>query len=343
MRNVVQPSEVLSASNPALDVWTTKVLADEGREWSVAADPTSLFFTVYSESATGAQVAVGGEQTVDLSTAKIASQVGHFAAAFTAPATEGRYLIRWRVVPVSGPQQTFDRYFDVAAVPTALSEGLLVTLSDMRAEELLVSDAPNNRLLKTIRLAQQMFERYTQRRFGIVQGTFSLDGNGSKLLPLGEAIILATSVSQMGGDPLESDSFVVYNRHIRQGLFSPDDRDFPFLSRGCEWDQGRQNFSISGLWGYTEYDGSPTGGAPELAKQAIMMIAFREFAKLGDQAERQQWRDRWRLKSEKTRDQSYDMSPQGGEGGGAGGAFTGDRAIDDIILLFRKTLTLGAA
>lgn len=161
-------------------------------------------------------------------------------------------------------------------------------------------------------------------------------------MSLGESIILATSVTNLEGDPIDPESYTVYNRHIRQGLFMPDDRDFPAITQGGRWTEGRQNFTISGLWGYTEYDGSPTGGPPELAKMAIKMIAFREFAKLGDQGERQAWRDRWRLKSEKTRDQSYDMSPQGGEGGGAGGAFTGDRAIDDIILLFRKNLTLGA-
>lgn len=350
MRTIVNPAEVLSPANPGLDIWTTSTLSDasSGTEWSAPKDPTSLSFEILKEDpTTGAQTSVVTETTLVLAAARIGTQVGHFAASWTVPGgTTGRHIVRWRATAPDGRQARFDRYFDVLSVPSSTADGLWFPVSDLRAEGVLDTDASDFRLLTTMRTSQALVERYTGRRFGVHEGTYSIDGSGTARLPLRDPVILVSSMNATPGNGVYDPSeFIVYNRAIRQGGFmSPDDRDDSAIElAGGRFHLGRQNVKVSGLFGYTEYDGSFTGCVPILIQLACKMICMRELWKLADVSERDSWRNRWRIAGETTRDQSYTMGSAGGQDGSAGGPYTGDRAIDDLLLMYRRPFGIGAA
>ena len=95
---------------------------------------------------------------------------------------------------------------------------------------------------------------------------------------------------------------------------------------------------LSGLWGYTEPDGTPEGRTPPAIRRACMLLVLRWLSPLGDEDAAGDARNRWRIVEERTRDQSYKLAPVRGSG-----AFTGDPEIDAILARNRRPLGLGAA
>jgi hypothetical protein len=104
------------------------------------------------------------------------------------------------------------------------------------------------------------------------------------------------------------------------------------------WPRGQQNVTVQGIFGYTEPDGSPTGRTPELIRHATKLLVLRELPLLADIDAREDAQKRYRLTSERTRDQSYTL-----EALRLHGAFTGDPAIDNILVAFARPPDFGAA
>ena len=375
MLNAIAPGAVSSATNPILDFWAQRAITDGDFTWWAPAAPFLLAFQIWDvrnvdEPAQIFPDSVGGKQIVTLATAKVGGIDGHYAAPWTCDRTaaqKGRYQIRWFFTPASGaPEQVSLRDFDVLPAAAGVAEAGTgyALVSDLRDECVHANTASDARLLRQLALASRFVDRITGRGFSPVYKAVQVDGGRGSALMFGEPLIALVGATY-GTDSVDIDrqSFRVYNRHLVQNLSDPDDRDDPrIVFGGCgtwapyggavvplqrygdtvvggPWSfgpGGSQRVTVRGLWGYTEYDGSPVGRTPLLISQAVKLIAMREIPLLGS-TEREDARMRARLTSERTRDQSYTIAQA------IETAFTGDREIDDILMTYRRPPRLGSA
>lgn len=351
-------NQASGCANPALDLFT--------QVNGVLIDVAVLEFQIFDVSDPGKQqnpvqvypATVGARATVDVGSLCPAGDklsTGHFVARWTPPVNEaiGTHEIRWffRLTPMS-PEQTFREEFEVLVEVAGFSATGYAFVSDMRAEGVPVMDASDARLQVLIALASRYIERMTGRFFEPRPQTLTLDGRGGRTLLFGQPIIGIESVRIDSSPfspadlPIDRSLLRVYNRHLTQGLLLPDDRDNPKLelfhvddeARAFVWPKGQQNVTVTGVFGYTEPDGSPTGRTPELIRHATKLLVMRELPLLGNVDQREDAQRRFRLTSERTRDQSYTL-----EALRLHGAFTGDPEIDNILAAYQRPPDLGAA
>lgn len=322
---------------------------------------------------------VGLRQTVNVSTlcptagaGKIST--GRYVAEWTPPVSPaeplGTHRIKWffKLTSIS-PEQTFNEEFEVLAEVSGSGQDGYCFVSDLRDEGVpstgagAVSDAF---LLKRIALASRFIEKATGRFFAPRALTFHFDGTGGAALLLRDPIISIAGISLVSGaiadqgTEISLASLRVYNRHLSEGLLNPDDRDNPRLELGVGgwgfgyddvwfssfpaygfFPRGRQNVVVSGIFGYTDPDGSSTGGTPELIRHACKLMVMRELAQLADRSGRADAQNAWRLTSERTRDQAYTLAdPASLKRTGA--LFTGDPDIDTLLSAFIRPPDMGA-
>lgn len=296
--------------------------------------------------------------------------VGRYAATWTVPGAEpiGTHRIKWFFqLTSSTPEQTFIEEFEVLpevlATPYSTAENY-VTLAEMRDEGLTVSLASDELLARRIVLASRFVEAATKRFFYPKAMTIKVDGRGGPKILLSDPIIAISEVLfdttpwAPSATQVDLDLVRVYNRHISQGLVSPDDRNNPKIElfspaemlahygSSRSWSRlvfprGQQNVTITGVFGYTDPDPSllTQGSTPELIKHVTKLIVMRELDKMSRVANRFDRHQRYRLTSERTRDQAYTLDPLGT----AKGYFTGDPEIDNLLALFLRPPALGAA
>jgi hypothetical protein len=189
-----------------------------------------------------------------------------------------------------------------------------------------------------------MIERYCGRWFEPRTQTFLLDADNQRVLDLPQPIVAMTSVKIDGTDVLLTD-IEVYNRHLVEGLTTPDDRELPKLEWSLEdlsyggawlfcpgvWTKGQKIVEVAGVFGYTDPDDSVVGATPALIRHACKLLVMREFPTMnGDADTREDRQQRWRVVSDRTRDQAISMSPR------AAGSITGDPDVDRILDGYRR-------
>ena len=260
--------------------------------------------------------------------------VGHYVAVYTPPASAqlGHHAVRW-FVRTAEDELHFETPFEVLAAPVDTPPGYCM-LQDLRDEGFAPDAVSDTRLVRIIALASRTIERITGRFFEPRRQRIELDGLGSSELLLDEPIIAVEKIEIGGGGPVSGAT--IYNRHITQGLMLPDDRQNPRIHLGFPC--GARNVRVTGLFGYTEPDGSPTGTTPLLIREACKRLVVREIPLLSDTGRREDARQRFRILQEKTREQSYTLDKLAHPG-----ALTGDPDIDDILALFMRPADLGAA
>lgn len=351
-----------SAANPVLDAYVLRIDAGPPQTATLA-EPASLAFQVFDVStetkqSTPVQVypaQAGQRHAVDL----VADRVGpgRYAAAWSVPgnAALGRYEVRWFcTMDEGGPEVRWRREFDVLTGVAGFGAAGYCLLADLREEGLTAASVSDARLQRLIAEASRQIERWTRRWFEPRALSLRLDGTKSRALRFDAPIIVLDGVQyEEDADLVDASNFRVYNRHITEGLLSPDDRDNPRVEWqserrpwiapiGTAWPvvtpvfhEGRQNIVASGLFGYTDPDGSFVGGTPEGIRRATMLMVLREASKLTAANARFDARERHRLINERTRDQSYQLSPGraalAGQAGTGVGGWTGDPAIDDLV------------
>jgi hypothetical protein len=261
--------------------------------------------------------------------------VGHYVALYTPPASAqlGHHAVRW-FVRATEDELHFETPFEVLAAPIDAPQSGYCMLQDLRDEGFGPEAASNARLARAIAFASRTIERITGRFFEPRRQRIELDGRGSSELLLDEPIIAIEKIEIGGGGAVSGAT--VYNRHITQGLMLPDDRQNPRIRLGFPC--GARNVRISGLFGYTEPDGSPTGTTPLLIRDACKRLVVREIPLLADTDRREDARQRHRILQERTREQSYTLDRLAHPG-----ALTGDADIDDILVQFMRPADLGAA
>ncbi len=358
----LQPS---SAGNPLLDVFF--------KASGVPSDVALLQFIVYElVTVPGVETQVyppSGRATANLVTDRV--ETGRYAAAWTPGGAEvlGAHRIRWffKLLSSSSEQQFAEDFTVVdaagAATASATSSIGYTTIAELRAEGVTASMASDDRLTRLIARASRLVEHWTGRVFAPVSKTIKVDGTGARGLLLDEAIISISEVHVLDAFGFEdTESFTdvelselrIYNRHLSQGLLDPDDRDSPKIefvwpSRWTfhgMWPRGRQNIEVTGIFGYTDPDGSATGKTPDLIVHATNLMVIRELPPLADTAERDDVRFRFAITNQKTRDQSISYSPNAGGAtfsGSGSGRLTGDAEIDTILERYTRPTKLGSA
>lgn len=150
------------------------------------------------------------------------------------------------------------------------------SVEEMREEGFEKCDLTDRRVQNALDQATADIEAYTGRFFEPRNDTIDVDWRGSEDLLIHQEIIAIDEVSFVNTDgstsgPLDVDDYVVFNRHVRQGLLRPDDREAPkisltFVSPGLFIGEDRrrlvqdlltrrvQNMRLKGRFGYTDPD-----------------------------------------------------------------------------------------
>jgi hypothetical protein len=372
----LEVGQTSSCSLPLLEVFT---LVN-----GLLVDVAELGFTVFDAS--GAQVNASQpardvlDPTVDCPVGP-RKGVGWYAANFTVPVSPivlGTYTINWywKETALSEELSTSIKFEVVSA--GALEEPLspyYLSLAKLREEGVTEEMASDARALGAISMASRQVEMWLGRFFEPRAATYHVRGSGKRRVLLDQPIIaisevrIATSVTNPPTDTglvVDRSSYRTFNRHLTEGLLSPDDRDNPHLGMittadvlgwdshdryaqlyGTVWGfpSGPQNVEISGIFGYTDNDGSLYGRTPRMLQHALALLVMRYLPKLTDSDARDDVRNRWRLVSETTREQSYKLGEGSGRGGAhhtVFGALTGDPEIDNTLIMFMRPPRMGA-
>ena len=209
---------------------------------------------------------------------------------------------------------------------------MYATVDDIRAEGVTAVQVSDERLHALIVEACQTIDTATGWFFAPREHTYQLDGRGTPTLDLPVPLIRLDNLVVNGGEVPQS-SLLISGSPIQPGF----DGSYITFRHRRRFPRGRKNVAITGLWGYTEHDGSLTGRTPLEIRRACMMLVMRLLPPLADTDATEDARNRWRIIEERTRDQSYKLDRA------AAGPFTGDPDVDRILLRYRRPLAMGAA
>lgn len=300
---------------------------------------------------------------------------GNYVALYTPVLSEpiGTHKLRWFFkLTASSPEQTFSEEFEVLPEASASSGDGYCTVGELRGlgvPSTGVGAKTDAQLQFLIQRASRLIDLYTGRYFSPRTLTIRLNGTGRHGLLLGDPIISISSIKLIGDDLLptvseiELDDVRIYNRHLSQNLINPDDRENPLIEflvfderhetfglqsahnlfHPHRWPEGTQNVEVSGIFGYTEFDGSATGRTPDLISMVTCLMVIRDLpSPFLNPDKREDARNRWRVKRLKTRDQEIEYISAEKLGSRAVGFFTGDPEIDKIIAAFVRPPNFGA-
>lgn len=303
-------------------------------------------------------VALGDRALVDQADCPAGDKVstGHYVARWDAPgdATPGLYEVRWFFkLTLADDEQTFIEEFEVLASSILAGMDSYVLLASLRAQGVTVEQASDARLGALIDEACRFIDRATGQWFDARARTFSFDGSGGEAVLLRVPVIAVSSIV-MDGSLVSPEEYVIYNRHISEGLTEPDDRKDPRIMRknalssrafAGSFARGRQNIVITGVFGYTDperpWGGITQGIVPPGIQRLCMLLVIRNLALLTD-AEHGFSVNASRLLSESTREQSYSLSAASQSGRGFAADITGDPEIDGLIALFKAPVAMGS-
>lgn len=288
----------------------------------------------------------------------------------------GKRTVKWyAVLEEDGPELSWTTYTERLAGGAMPDFGVpyYASISDLREESFAPSVLSDSRAAVLLTRATHYIEMFTGQRFVAEAKELHLSGRGGPMLQFGEPIVaiepdgvsvdLDPYPSSARALPYSTESLRVYNRHLTERLRQPDDRQNPKLEAydpcgvressfgdGVRWSRyafprGNQNITVRGVFGFTEWDGSPMGRTPLMIKHAAMLLVRRHMVGGGIGAGGGPGGGI--VTQEKTRDQSVTYAAPGSVGSGRAGspllgAFTGDAEIDTILAAFMRQVSLAA-
>ena len=343
--------------------------SDDAEGAGFLVDPTALSYRLINPDGTELQASTA----VDL----VAERVGEGRHAPTfqiddvgagngnpAAAAAADFRIEWTAtIPINDldtVQVVRTTTFRVVAAGTILPDAYVI-VEDLRDEGVpttaIFTDA---RLRRALELSARYIERATRRRFKPEFKEHNVDGRGGPILQLDEPIIAVERVAftfttfSPADLPIEQGDLRIYNRHIREDLRQPDDREDPRLeflrvdgtrfsdvygtdvnlNSPIRFARSQQNIAVRGLFGYTDYDGSPTGATPELIRWANLRLAMGYLRPLFRTAG-SGTSVSGPISMERTRDQTIRYA-SASENEAIAGAFTGGHEVDQILSSYKK-------
>jgi hypothetical protein len=281
---------------------------------------------------------------------------GRYIVALTAAAASdwkiGTHRITWTYTPEDGDTaQIWVQYFEVLhadVATTGRGYRSYVNTSKLDKDDVLTSCRVSiSKLQETLITVTELIENWTNRIFEPVYINARYNGVKGAALPLNLPIIGVDNVALISEnvDATETSitltDLLIYNRHLASSLPEPDDRDNPRIEYASVsgsgpyarslFPIGRQNIRVSGMFGYTEYDGSPSGRRPKLLERVATLMVLQQLTDpLGQDPFISQ---PGRIRSARTRDQSVTFA-SAAEGGV--GPLTGDRVVDDILMKYKR-------
>lgn len=356
------PGQTSDCSAPELDVFTTV----NGTKVDVAELEFIIFEDVTTPGTPIQVFPVAGRAAADVAPCPAGHRLalGHYVAEWTVPGSEllGSHQIQWfiKLTPTS-TEVTFTEEFAVVAVVPVGVIGLpddYCSVQDIRDEGVTPALADDAKVGRLITVASRYIDFYTGRFFSPRALKFKLDGRGHPALFFHHPVIAINSVTieltPGTVDPLDVDllDLSIYNRHVREGLLDPDDRENPKIeffrsnediiraapgSAFLQFPMGRQNIEVDGMFGYTDYDGTALGVTPALICEVCKRITIR-ILPLKIKQSLSGSGAIWKMV---TRDQRVEF----GEPSRLAiqGAFTGDPEIDQVLAGFRRPAHIGVA
>jgi len=365
-------------ANGKLALWALARTPADDSPAGMLVDLAAASYEIFSSSYVSVK-AKAALNVVDAPSTGNRAGLGHYVATWApGSATVGTYYVRWYYkVESTDAEAYFDQEIELVALPYKPGASHYCTVQDLRDQGLpssgsnAVTDAQAQRLIER---ASRYAEHFTGRGAGAFEAQFKsvrVNGNGSRALQIREPIVglshvsvVIDNVSGQSDLAIIASFLKIYNRHLTSGLMSPDDRENPKLEfvhgndlggvnypagasgyRLTEliWPRGQQNVELQGLFGYTEPDGSFTGGVPAMLREAVQLLAFRNLPSMGG-SDRAAGLRETRLTLEATRDQSQQFAAPGtGVETGLTATFTGDPSIDALLVQFARPPQFGAA
>lgn len=356
-----------NCSNPELDLFT--------KVNGVLTDVDTLEFIIFDEVTTpGTPIQTyppSGRASVDVDNLCPTGQkisTGRFVAIWTPPLTQaiGTHSIQWFFkLTASSPEQTFTEEFEVLPEVTGGATDGYCSVQKLRDAGVTVAQASDAQLQQKISLASKWIDKLTGRFFEPRTKTIRVDGTGARGLLLGDPIISISEIKLISDDsivtnPIDLNDVRIYNRHMTQGLFDPDDRESPKIEflmfderhehlpvhvhevfHPHRWPKGTQNVEITGVFGYTDPDGTTNGQTPDLICEACTLMVIRFFLSTPAEGASDD-ANAWRVTEYKTRDQTIKFADPAKLGSAGVGAFTGDPQIDRILAMYARPPALGA-
>lgn len=346
--------------NALLDLYT--------RVNGVVTDMYSVEFVIVDRVTTpGTDIQIfppSGRQAVDLADCPGGDKIGtgHYNAAYTvAEGTAlGTHAIIWYFrFLVTSTEHSFTQEFEVIPAAIGSSDNGYCTIAELRAEG--VPDSVTDAEVTTaILIASAMVDKYTQRFFTARSLTINVDGGSTPTIFLEQPIISVSALS-IDGAAQDLDDYVIYNRHITSNLLSPDDRENPRIEVGQNFSDsallssvrmrlsgrkffplGQQNIQVTGVFGYTDYDGTATGKTPDLICEATKLLAIRELPDKYTADPTDESFSSHRITGMRTRDQRVQFADPNKLGLASPGPYTGDRRIDNILMMYAAPPRIGA-
>jgi hypothetical protein len=170
------------------------------------------------------------------------------------------------------------------------------SLADMRSEGVTPAMASDERLTALLTEASAFVDHVTGWFFEPRTMVLRMDGRGTPSVEppyppvrVDELVIGGVAAS------LADDDIAIRGAPVLPGFDAPR---FTLL-RGCTFPKGSDNVVASGVWGYTEPDGTALGRTPVAIRRAAMLLVMRWLPLLGD-AEAAAAKSQWRILEERT-------------------------------------------
>lgn len=350
-------------------------------------DPFILEFAIFKGETAAERLTpvktfpVGPRQTVDLTDCPTGDRLGlgHFVADVDAgvdlSGVTGRLVIKWFYkLTATDTEKVVETEFEVlAGTDIGIPFLSYAMVRDLRAQGINITTLPDGDALLALREAAQLVESATGQFFTPRRSRVRYDGNNGRDLLLDQTIIAIEQIdiinqSILGASqgPIELDDVFVYNRHLSQRLFQPDDRESPKISFFRDTDMGgfidpnkidllfrnrlifplgTQNIELTAVWGYTDPNpfrvDDKIGITPLAIRKVCMKIALRESTKIGD-TDALVAQNKGPIKSERTLQQAVTYGTSGNDSVARGSGITGDASIDVILAQYARPVPMAS-
>lgn len=326
-------------------------------------DVTSLSRSIYQVNSDGSYTVKVANAALDLTDAPTGTRIdqGIYHANFAATGwSAGTYEIRWTYIPANDPDalipitDTFEtrQRFEVVDKTKFYRGAAYIGYADsveiMKYSPFNIQTVGDTQVL--IDKASRKIELLTGRFFEPRYMKFRLNGRGVAGMQLSEPIVGISKLEIESGangltltlTTVSLDGVRVGARHL-QGILDPDDRDNPrieitrfegiLFQTLSTFPKGPQTIHITGVYGYTDYNGGPFGRTPANLTLVVGNFATKMLSDpFGLDIILQK---PGLLASAKTRDQFISYR-------GTMGVLTGDPVVDEVLLQYMRPMHMGA-
>lgn len=307
-------------------------------------DGDGLYWRVFASESSYTQVEpLAGWNTLDITTSRISA--GLYEVLYTVPllAAVGEYSLEIERRQNVDVLRKYRQEFEVVAayVHEFDTDSQLCLIRDLRAEGVAIT-VPDLKLARSINRGDSWLERYCARVFQPRFNRVRLQCKAAGKIRCPEPLCWLQSVATEENVDIDLSSIELNSRYLRGAQGAPsygsDDRDNCFL-KASSFVKGTY-YWITGVWGYSEADGSEVGCVPEQIRLAAINLGLKYQASLMGSGSGAIPAFTDRLIHEKTATQEYNLSPIDS---GSISMVAGDSELYRILKQYRRPMQMGYA